>query len=71
MTTAQRNREAKEDFTRLAQRLEQLTTSLNRAAQQMPTVENLQRAFSAALRSGVEPEQPAIEDERTARRWTR
>jgi hypothetical protein len=71
MTTAQRNREAKEDITRLAQRLEQLTTSLNRAAQQVPTVENLQRAFSAALRTGVEPERPALEEERTARRWTR
>jgi methyl-accepting chemotaxis protein len=71
MTTAQRNREAKEDITRLAQRLEQLTTSLNRAAQQIPTVETLQRAFSGALRNGVEPEQPAFEDDRAARRWTR
>lgn len=71
MSTAQRNREAKEDFTRLAQRLEQLTTSLNRAAQQMPTVENLQRAFVSALRSEIEPERQAFEEERTARRWTR
>lgn len=71
MTTAQRNREAKEDIARLAQRLEQLTISLNRAAQQIPTVETLQRAFSAALRNGVEPERPAFEDDRTARRWTR
>lgn len=71
MTTAQRNREAKEDFTRLAQRLEQLTTSLNRAAQQVPTVDTLQRAFSAALRTGPEPERPAFEEERAARRWTR
>jgi hypothetical protein len=71
MTTAQRNREAKEDITRLAQRLEQLTTSLNRAAQQVPTVETLQRAFSAALQNGVEPERPAFEEERAPRRWTR
>jgi methyl-accepting chemotaxis protein len=71
MTTAQRNREAKEDFARLAQRLEQLTTSLNRAAQQVPTVDTLQRAFSAALRTGPEPERPAFEEDRAARRWTR
>jgi hypothetical protein len=71
MTTAQRNREAKEDMARLAQRLEQLTTSLNRAAQQMPTVEALQRAFSTALRAGGEPERATIEEDRAARRWTR
>ena len=71
MTSAQRNREAREDISRLAQRLEQLTTSLNRAAQQVPTTETLQKAFAAALRSSIDAEQPAIEDDRASRRWTR
>ena len=71
MTTAQRNREAREDITRLAQRLEQLTTSLNRAAQQVPTTENLQKAFAAALRTSIDAERPTLEEERTPRRWTR
>lgn len=71
MTTAQRNREAREDLSRLAQRLEQLTVSLNRAAQQLPTTENLQRAFVAALRAGVDSERPSLDEDRTPRRWTR
>ncbi len=70
MTTAQRNREAREDIARLAQRLEQLTTSLNRAAQQVPTVETLQHAFATALRS-ADPERPPLDEQRAPRRWTR
>lgn len=66
--TVQRNREAREDLARLAQRLEQLTTSLNRAAQQAPTTETLQKAFAAALRSTSES---GREPEPTPRRWTR
>lgn len=71
MTTAQRNREAREDLSRLAQRLEQLTTSLNRAAQQMPTTENLQRAFAAALRASTDADRSTLDEDRAPRRWTR
>ncbi|HEV2127415.1 MAG TPA: hypothetical protein VGR22_02220 [Thermomicrobiales bacterium] len=71
MSSAQRNREVREELTRLAQRLEQLTTSLNRAAQQVPTAENLQKAFAGALRSSIDTDRAAIEEERPARRWTR
>ena len=71
MATAQRNREAREDLARLAQRLEQLTNSLNRAAQQIPNTETLQKAFASALRSGVEPERTGADDDRAPRRWTR
>ncbi len=72
MTTSQRNREAREDLSRLAQRLDNLTTSLNRAAQQLPTTENLQKAFASALRTEVDRERPTPIDEgaRTGR-WSR
>jgi ABC-type transporter Mla subunit MlaD len=70
MSTAQRNREAREDLTRLAQRLEQLTTALNRAAQQAPTTETLQKAFAGAIRSSIDVEH-AVEEGRSTRRWNR
>lgn len=71
-TTSQRNREAREDLARLAQRLDNLTTSLNRAAQQLPSTENLQKAFASALRTEFDRERPTPIDEgaRTGR-WSR
>lgn len=72
MNTSQRNREAREDLTRLAQRLDQLTTSLNRAAQQLPTMENLQRAFAGALRAEVDRDRStALDDSSRTSRWNR
>lgn len=72
MNTAQRNREAREDLARLAQRLDQLTTSLNRAAQQLPTTENLQRAFASALRTEVDRDRSSSLDEGAPTgRWSR
>lgn len=70
-TSIQRNRESREDIARLTQRLEQLTTSLSRAAQQAPTVDALQKAFTAALRSSPEAGRDVVQDERSPRRWSR
>lgn len=71
-TASQRNREAREDLARLAQRLDNLTTSLNRAAQQLPTTENLQKAFAGALRIEFDRERDApIEEGARTGRWSR
>jgi len=72
MSTAQRSREAREDLTRLAQRLDQLTTSLNRAAQQLPTTENLQKAFASALRTEASRDRSAsLDEDAHTSRWHR
>jgi hypothetical protein len=57
------------------QRLDNLATTLNRQVQQMPSVENLQAAFAAALRAeanrgtaaDAEPDDPS----RASSRWIR
>ena len=51
LTTAQRQREVNQDLQHLVQRLDNLATTLNRMVQTLPTVENLQQAFTAALRA--------------------
>lgn len=51
MTTVQRQREATQDLQHLVQRLDNLATTMNRVLQNAPTVENLQKAFSGALRA--------------------
>ena len=49
--TAQRQREVNQDLQHLVQRLDGLATTLNRLVQQAPNSENLQQAFTTALRS--------------------
>ncbi len=49
--TAQRQREVNQDLQHLVQRLDGLATTLNRLVQQAPNAENLQQAFTTALRS--------------------
>ena len=51
LTTSQRQREVNQDLQHLIQRLDSVTTTLNRVAQQAPSTENLQQAFAAALRA--------------------
>ena len=51
MNSAQSQRELNQDFQHLMQRLDSLATSMNRMSQQIPSVENLQHAFTNALRS--------------------
>lgn len=51
MSTIQRQREATQDLQHLVQRLDNLATTMNRVMQSTPTVENLQHAFTAALRA--------------------
>ena len=76
MSTAQRQREVNQDFQHLVQRLDGLANTLNRLVQQTPSTENLQQAFTGALRaelarspSSPEPEPEPVE--RGASRWTR
>jgi hypothetical protein len=52
ITTAQRQREVNQGFQHLVQRLDGLANTLNRQIQQTPSVENLQAAFVAAIRTG-------------------
>jgi hypothetical protein len=51
LTTSQRQREVNQDLQHLIQRLDSVTTTLNRMVQQAPSTENLQQAFASALRS--------------------
>ena len=51
MSTAQRQREVNEDMQHLVQRLDGLANTLNRLVQLSPNTENLEQAFSSALRS--------------------
>jgi hypothetical protein len=72
LTSSQRQREVNQDFQHLVQRLDNLANTLNRQVQQMPSVENLQAAFTAALRAemnrgDVEPDDP----NRSPSRWVR
>ena len=50
MTTSQRQREVNEDLQHLLQRLDGLANTLNRLIQLSPNTENLEQAFSSALR---------------------
>lgn len=72
MTTAQRQREVNQDLQHLLQRLDGLATSLNRIVQQAPNVENLQQAFTTALRTELSrtPSDTETGDRGTSR-WTR
>lgn len=73
MTTAQRQREVNQDLQHLLQRLDGLATSLNRLVQQAPNVENLQQAFTMALRSELSRSSSPDDEsgDRGAARWTR
>jgi len=51
MNSSQRQREVNQDLQHLIQRLDNMTTTLNRLAQQTPSVDTLQQAFAAALRA--------------------
>jgi len=77
--TAQRQREVNQDLQHLVQRLDGLANTLNRLVQQAPNSENLQQAFTTALRSelgrvpstvGASPE-PGGDDVRTRGSWSR
>lgn len=74
LTAGQRQREVNQDFRHLVQRLDGLANTLNRLVQQTPSAENLQAAFTTALRaelsrSGSEPD--ADDPGRTSSRWVR
>lgn len=80
LTTAQRQREVNQDLQHLVQRLDGLANTLNRLVQQAPNSENLQQAFTTALRSelgrqsgnpGPSSESTADDDARTRGLWTR
>ncbi len=51
LNSSQRQREVNEDLQHLVQRLDGLANTLNRMIQLAPSTENLEQAFSAALRS--------------------
>ncbi len=51
LNTSQRQREVNQDLQHLIQRLDNVTNTLNRVAQQAPGVEALQQAFANAIRS--------------------
>ena len=51
LNTSQRQREVNQDLQHLIQRLDNVTTTLNRMVQQAPSTENMQQAFASALRS--------------------
>lgn len=51
LSTSQRQREVNQDLQHLIQRLDNVTSTLNRVVQQAPNTENLQQAFAAALRN--------------------
>lgn len=71
--TAQRQRESAQDLQHLVQRLDGLANTLNRIVQQAPNVENLQQAFTSALRAEMnrpqtEPSEPVTP---APARWSR
>jgi methyl-accepting chemotaxis protein len=73
LSTAQRQREVNQDFQHLVQRLDSLANTLNRLVQQAPSTENLQQAFTTALRAEL-ARTPSTEPEpgdRGANRWSR
>jgi Mg2+ and Co2+ transporter CorA len=73
LSTAQRQREVNQDFQHLVQRLDSLANTLNRLVQQAPSTENLQQAFTTALRAEL-ARTPSSEPEpgdRSANRWSR
>lgn len=73
LTSAQRQREVNQDFQHLVQRLDGLANTLNRLVQQTPSAENLQAAFTSALRvelaRGTEPDPD--DPNRAPGRWVR
>lgn len=80
LTTAQRQREVNQDLQHLIQRLDGLANTLNRLVQQAPNSENLQQAFTTALRSelgnkprgiGTRNESPSEDDARSRDAWSR
>lgn len=73
LSTAQRQREVNQDFQHLVQRLDSLANTLNRLVQQAPSTENLQQAFTSALRAEIaRPMSTDTEsDDRGASRWSR
>jgi len=73
LTTAQRQREVNQDLQHLVQRLDNLATTLNRMVQVVPSTENLQQAFAAALRAELNRGGAGDGAEGTAKRssWSR
>jgi chromosome segregation ATPase len=80
LTTAQRQREVNQDLQHLVQRLDGLANTLNRLVQHAPNSENLQQAFTTAIRSelgrqtgGIDAttEPAADEDARSRGLWAR
>lgn len=80
LTTAQRQREVNQDLQHLIQRLDGLANTLNRLVQQAPNSENLQQAFTTALRSelgnkprgiGARNEAVSEDDARSRDAWSR
>jgi len=71
--TAQRQRESAQDLQHLVQRLDGLANTLNRLVQQAPNVENLQQAFTNALRTGTSqsPSDAAEPVSPAPARWSR
>lgn len=71
--TAQRQRESAQDLQHLVQRLDGLANTLNRLVQQAPSTENLQQAFTAALRAELNRSSSTESDttDRGSSRWTR
>jgi methyl-accepting chemotaxis protein len=71
--TAQRQREVNQEFHHLVQRLDSLANTLNRLVQQAPSTENLQQAFTSALRAEIARPAPteAEPNDRGVNRWSR
>lgn len=80
LNTAQRQREVNQDLQHLIQRLDGLANTLNRLVQQAPNSDNLQQAFTTALRSelgrpaatAVSSSDPGADDDGRSRgAWSR
>jgi flagellar biosynthesis/type III secretory pathway chaperone len=68
LTSGQRQREVNQDLQHLVQRLDGLANTLNRLVQQTPSAENLQQAFTTALRAELAR---SSSDSEAGSRWTR
>lgn len=70
---AQKQRESAQDLQHLVQRLDGLANTLNRLVQQTPSVENMQQAFTNALRAemGRSPNNTSEQGSPAPARWSR
>jgi len=71
LSTSQRQREVNEDLQHLVQRLDGLANTLNRLIQLSPNSENLEKAFTAALRSELGRTEPSSPDRPERPAWSR